>query len=97
MVMSRQRTSISFIISFWGRHSFLAILSLWAALIPSNSGMAQNPDPGTPLEIERARSFRDRVTDRASLKDGTQLYGMAVSEKPAKIVVRTAWVEQQLP
>ena len=46
---------------------------------------------------DRVKSFRDRVTDRASLKDGTQLFGMAVSEKPAKLVVRTAWVEQQLP
>lgn len=46
---------------------------------------------------DRAKSFRDRVTDRVSLKDGTQLFGMAVSEKPAKLVVRTAWVEQQRP
>jgi hypothetical protein len=59
--------------------------------------LAQNVGDDKANNTDRAKSFRDRVTDRASLKDGTQLFGMAVSEKPAKLVVRTAWVEQQLP
>lgn len=76
-------------------------LVLWIALfliVPSPGRCdAQQGDDKRPVASDRARSFRDRVTDRISLKDGTHLFGMAVSEKPAKLVVRTVWLEQQLP
>ena len=36
-----------------------------------------------------AKSFRDRVCDFAILTDGTLLTGIAISESPARIVVRT--------
>lgn len=37
----------------------------------------------------KAKSFRDRVCDFAILADGTQLTGIAISESPARIVLRT--------
>ncbi len=37
-----------------------------------------------------AKSYRDRVCDFAILADGTRLTGIAMSESPARIVVRTA-------
>lgn len=45
----------------------------------------------------KAKSVRDRVTDRATLKDGTHLWGLLVSEKPARILLRTAWLQTELP
>lgn len=97
MVTSQHCEKVSFVNGPAGHYVLGAFFSLWAVLTLSTLGMAQDPSPKKPAETERARSFRDRVTDRASLKDGTQLFGMAVSEKPAQLVVRTAWVEQQLP
>lgn len=37
-----------------------------------------------------AKSYRDRVCDLAILADGTKLTGIAISESPARIVLRTA-------
>jgi len=44
-------------------------------------------------EAMKAKSFRDRVVDKATLVDGTQLWGMAISEKPAKLLMRTSWLK----
>ncbi len=75
----------------------LLILLMSLSVLPFGRCDAQQGDDKRPVANDRARSFRDRVTDRISLKDGTHLFGMAVSEKPARLVVRTAWLEQQLP
>jgi hypothetical protein len=48
--------------------------------------------PGQQPAI-KAKSFRDRVVDKATLVDGTQLWGMAISEKPAKLLMRTSWLK----
>jgi hypothetical protein len=57
----------------------------WVLLFVSTL-VAQNPEP------KKAKSVRDRVADRLILRDGTQLWGYAVSEKPARLLIRTAWL-----
>jgi len=59
----------------------------WALLFVATL-VAQNPEP------RKAKSVRDRVADRLILRDGTQLWGYAVSEKPARLLVRTAWLTE---
>ncbi len=49
---------------------------------------AQTDEPPT-----KAKSFRDRVVDRVTLKDGSQLLGVGISEKPAQLLLRTAWIK----
>ena len=44
-----------------------------------------------------ARSFRDHVTDRITVNDGTVLWGMAVSKKPVRLFVSVAWLKESHP
>ena len=62
--------------------TLLAGVTLGIGLLPV-SGYAQ-------LKEITARSYRDRVCDFAILADGTQLTGIAISESPPRIVLRTA-------
>ncbi len=57
------------------------------AVMMSPSLFGQNP-PTT------AKSFRDRVVDKATLAEGAQLWGMVVEKKPAKVFMSTAWLKQ---
>jgi hypothetical protein len=59
----------------------------WALMFVSTL-VAQNPEP------KKAKSIRDRVADRLILRDGTQLWGYALSEKPARLLARTAWLRE---
>ena len=61
--------------------TLLAGLALGIGMLPV-SVHAQVKEP-------TAKSYRDRVCDFAILKDGTQLTGIAISESPARIVLRT--------
>ena len=45
---------------------------------------------GAQVKELTAKSYRDRVCDLAILADGTQLTGIAISESPVRIVLRTA-------
>ena len=40
----------------------------------------------------KARSFRDRVVDRISLNDKTQVWGMLLSRRPTRVLVNTFWM-----
>lgn len=44
---------------------------------------------GAQVKEVTAKSYRDRVCDLAILADGTQLTGIAISESPVRIVLRT--------
>lgn len=59
----------------------LAVLALSIGALPVSAG--------AQVKELKAKSFRDRVCDLAILVDGTQLTGIAVSESPARIVLRT--------
>lgn len=71
--------------------------TLWLGLLIitglPESVLAQNT--GSPKDT--ASSFRDRVTDKVTLKSGEQIWGFATSKKPARLVVRTAWLEKNFP
>lgn len=97
MLVCRSNQCFRFLVEFPVRSGFVPFVAAVLLLSMAPSLLAQNAGDDKANNTDRAKSFRDRVTDRASLKDGTQLFGMAVSEKPAKLVVRTAWVELQLP
>lgn len=54
-------------------------------------GISLLPIPAFAQVKERtAKSYRDRVCDFAILAEGTRLTGIAISESPARLVVRTA-------
>lgn len=55
------------------------------ALHPQPAAAQQNP--------AKDLSFRDQVTDRITLKDGTRLRGLAISEKPATLILRTEYLK----
>lgn len=48
---------------------------------------------GAQQDPARNLSFRDQVTDRVTLKDGTRMRGLAVSEKPATLILRTDYLK----
>ncbi len=40
----------------------------------------------------KARSFRDRVVDKVSLNDRTQIWGLLLSKRPTRLLVNTKWM-----
>ena len=52
---------------------------------------------GAQVKELTAKSYRDRVCDFAVLTDGTQLTGIAISESPLRIVLRTARLKADAP
>lgn len=40
----------------------------------------------------KARSFRDRVVDKVSLNDNTQIWGLLLSRRPTRLLVNTTWM-----
>jgi hypothetical protein len=40
----------------------------------------------------KARSFRDRVVDKVSLNENTQIWGMLLSRRPTRLLVNTSWI-----
>lgn len=45
----------------------------------------------------KARSFRDRVVDRISLNDKTQVWGMLLNKRPTRVLVNTSWIRTNCP
>lgn len=65
------------------------VLSRLFLLMLTASLSAETQAQMAPL---RARSFRDRVVDRISLNDKTQVWGMLLNKKPTRVLVRTSWI-----
>ena len=66
-----------------------AVLNRFFLLILTASLSAQTQAQIVPL---KARSFRDRVVDRISLSDRTQILGMLLSRRPTRVLVNTSWM-----
>ena len=67
-------------------HTFAAIFYCVCALV-SATGHAVIADG--QIASQKARSFRDRVVDKVSLDDNTQIWGMLLSKKPTRLLVNT--------
>ena len=66
-----------------------AVLSRFFLTILIASLSTQTQAQIAPL---KARSFRDRVVDRISLNDKTQVWGMLLSRRPTRVLVNTSWM-----
>jgi hypothetical protein len=53
---------------------------------------SQSPQTQAQIAPLKARSFRDRVVDRISLNDKTQVWGMLLSRRPTRVLVNTSWM-----
>lgn len=67
-------------------HTLLAIL-YWVCVLVSATSHSSIADG--QIASQKARSFRDRVVDRVSLDDNSQIWGMLLSRKPTRILVNT--------
>lgn len=59
--------------------------------------MAQDGQNEQQGEKQKSIPIRDRVVDRITLRDGTQLLGLAINERPAQLVVRPQVLKETLP
>ena len=57
-----------------------------------HAAMAQEAE-----QEQKSIPIRDRVVDRVTLRDGTQLLGFAISERPAQLVVRAQVLRETAP
>ena len=71
-----------------------AVLSCLFLLMLTASLSAETQAQMAPL---KARSFRDRVVDRISLNDKTQVWGMLLNKKPTRVLVNTSWIRTNCP
>lgn len=71
-----------------------AVLSCLFLLMLTTSLSAEAQAQMAPL---KARSFRDRVVDRISLNDKTQVWGMLLNKKPTRVLVNTSWIRTNCP
>ena len=71
-----------------------AVLSFFFLLMLTASLSAETQAQMAPL---KARSFRDRVVDRISLNDKTQVWGMLLNKKPTRVLVSTSWIRTNCP
>ena len=71
-----------------------AVLSFFFLLMLTASLSAETQAQMAPL---KARSFRDRVVDRISLNDKTQVWGMLLNKKPTRVLVNTSWIRTNCP
>lgn len=67
-----------------------AVFSGLILLILISSGATDVHAQFAPL---KARSFRDRVVDKVSLNDNTQIWGLLLSKRPTRILVNTSWMK----
>ncbi|MFO1001505.1 MAG: hypothetical protein U0936_14285 [Planctomycetaceae bacterium] len=63
-------------------HGLLLLTSVMSYATPAEG---QTPSPN-------ARSFRDRVVDKISLNDNTQIWGLLLGRKPTRLLVNTTWM-----
>lgn len=59
------------------------------ALATSHSAIADGQ-----IAPQKARSFRDRVVDKVSLNENTQIWGMLLSRKPTRLLMNTNWMKK---
>lgn len=71
-----------------------AVLSCLFLLMLTASLTAEAQAQVSPL---KARSFRDRVVDRISLNDKTQVWGMLLNKRPTRVLVNTSWIRTNCP
>jgi len=71
-----------------------AVLSCLFLLMLTASLSAEAQAQMAPL---KARSFRDRVVDRISLNDKTQVWGMLLNKRPTRVLVNTSWIKTNWP
>ena len=71
-----------------------AVLSCLFLLMLTTSLSAEAQAQMAPL---KARSFRDRVVDRISLNDKTQVWGMLLNKRPTRVLVNTSWIRTNCP
>ncbi len=71
-----------------------AVLSCLFLLMLTASLSAEAQAQMAPL---KARSFRDRVVDRISLNDKTQVWGMLLNKRPTRVLVNTSWIRTNCP
>jgi hypothetical protein len=64
---------------------FFALLALIS--VASYSDVAEGQ-----IAPAKARSFRDRVVDKVSLNENTQIWGMLLSRRPTRLLVNTSWI-----
>ncbi|MBL8810999.1 MAG: hypothetical protein JNM43_12545 [Planctomycetaceae bacterium] len=67
------------------------------AILQSPVGPAVAAQDGANDPKEKAIPIRDRVVDRITLRDGTQLLGLALNERPAQLVVRPKVLKETVP
>lgn len=72
-----------------GKHGLRLLITITLQI-----GFSQNLFSQTTT---RARSPRDGVMDQLKLRDGTTLLGLAVTETPPRLLVRTAWLKAKSP
>ena len=70
-------------------NSCSAILYCLCVLASATSHTAIAEGQIAPL---KARSFRDRVVDKVSLNDNTQIWGLLLSKRPTRLLVNTSWM-----
>lgn len=78
--VANMRSAFSSVCAF--RMRILIVGCVLNAVTQQNSVAAQSQEPA-------AKSFRDRVCDVAILRDGARLTGIALSDSPVRLVVRT--------
>lgn len=71
-----------------------AVLSCLFLLMLTANLSAESQAQMAPL---KARSFRDRVVDRISLNDKTQVWGMLLNKRPTRVLVNTSWIRTNCP
>ena len=71
-----------------------AVLSFFFLLMLTASLSAETQAQMAPL---KARSFRDRVVDRISLNDKTQVWGILLNKRPTRVLVNTSWIRTNCP
>ena len=73
-------------------------LDAWKVILCFAMNLIVSQTPANAQENEfTAKSFRDRVCDIAVLSEGARLNGIAISESPARIVVRTLRLKADAP
>ena len=70
-------------------NSCCTILYCLCVLVSATSHSAIAEGQIAPL---KARSFRDRVVDKVSLNDNTQIWGLLRSKRPTRLLVNTTWM-----
>ena len=75
-------------LSVKANHDWTVLRSLLLLVLTTSISVDANAQ-NAPL---KARSFRDRVVDKVSLNDNTQIWGLLLSKRPTRLLVNTTWM-----